>query len=325
VPSAIEIKGLTRVYRGSRKESEIRAVDGVDFDIAQGEVVALLGPNGAGKTTLVRMLSCLLRPTSGSARVGGHDLRESPEKVRANCGLSTEASGLYERLTARQYLTFFARLYGLADGDASTGAEKQLRAADLWDRRNDPLATFSKGMRQKINLARAVAHRPRVVFLDEPTSGLDVEAAGSIRQLILEMSQDGETTFLICTHNLPEAERLCGRIAIMRRGRVLVSGTPDELKRRLVGNHVLRVSLRKALPRHCQAVVSLPGVAEASLEGNQLVLQITADQDHTNPQIVRRLVESGADIIAFVGETRSLEDVYLHLVRREAEEDAMTS
>ena len=315
-PLAIETAGITRVYRRSGKAPELRAVDGVDLEVAQGEVMALLGPNGAGKTTMVRMLSCLIRPTGGTARVGGNDIRKDPEKVRRICGLSTEAPGIYERLTARQYLTFFARLYSVPDDEVSARVEEQLRAADLWDRRNDLLVTFSKGMRQKINIARAVVHRPRIVFLDEPTSGLDVEAANSIRKRVLAMSHDAETTFLICTHNLPEVERLCDRITIMRRGRVFATGTPAELRQRLTGGRVLRVRLRKGLPHHREVVASLPGVTEACVEGDELVIHVNAAEAEVNPQIVRRLVESGADVIACVSDERSLEDVYLHLVRQ---------
>jgi len=285
--------------------------------------MALLGPNGAGKTTMVRMLCCLIRPTGGTARVGGNDIRKAPEKVRSICGLSTEAPGLYERLTASEYLMFFARLYGVPDSNVSARVEEQLGAADLWGRRHDLLATFSKGMRQKINIARAVVHNPEVIFLDEPTSGLDVEAAAAVRERILDMSQRGETTFLICTHNLAEAERLCDRIAILRRGRVLATGTPHELRQRLVGERVLRVRLRKVLPLHREAAVSVPGVSGASIDADELVIHTNASQAETTPEIVRRLVESGADVIACVSDERSLEDVYLNLMRRDVEADGV--
>lgn len=322
---AIETRGITRVYRSPGKRPAIRAVDGVDLEVAEGEVTALLGPNGAGKTTMVRMLSCLVRPTEGTARVGGNDIREKPEKVRALCGISTEAPGLYERLTASEYLAFFAHLYGVSDKKVSARVEEQLLAAGLWDRRDDLLATFSKGMRQKMNIARAVVHRPRVVFLDEPTSGLDVEAAGAVRERILEMSQGTDTTFLICTHNLPEAERLCGHIAIMSQGRIVATGAPQELKRRFFGKRVFRVRLRQVLPQYRDAVASLSGVADVQVQDNGLVIHLDAGEEETNPQIIRRLVESGADIIAFVGEGRSLEEVYLHLMRQGAQEEEVTS
>lgn len=322
---AVQARGLTRIYRSSRKRAGVRAVDGVDLQVEQGEVLALLGPNGAGKTTMARLLACLLRPTQGTARIAGHDIRESPEKVRAVCGVSTEAPGLYERLTAREYLMFFARLYSVPEKEIGARVETQLRGADLWDRCDDRLATFSKGMRQKINIGRAVLHRPQVVFLDEPTSGLDVEAASMVRQHIQAMSKDAATTFVICTHNLPEAERLCTRIAVMNQGCIVATGSPEELKRRLFGQRVFRARLRKALPLHEKAVASLPGIEQVHLDGDELSVHITAVEEEVNPLIVRRLVESGAEVISFSSEGRSLEEVYLRLVHQEVEEEGETA
>ena len=322
MPFAIEASGLTRIYRGSRKRSAVRAVDKVDLQVEQGEVVALLGPNGAGKTTMVRLLACLLRPNEGTARVAGHDIRKEPEKVRAVCGLSTEAPGLYERLTAVEYLTFFARLYSVPEREMRPRIEAELQAAELWERRDDRLATFSKGMRQKVNMARAVLHRPQVVFLDEPTSGLDVEAAGVVREHILAMHEKQETTFLICTHNLPEAERLCTRIAVINQGRIVATGAPEELKRRLFGEQVFRVRLRAVSSGHREAVGSLPGVARVEADGSGLLIHLAAPEEEVNPAIIRRLVESGAEVISFASEGRSLEEVYLRLVHQENEKEA---
>lgn len=315
----IEATGLTRVYRGSRKREAIRAVDRVDLQIEEGEVVALLGPNGAGKTTMVRLLTCLLGPTDGTARVCGRDIREESSAVRAVCGLSTESPGLYERLTAEEYLTFFARMYAVPEGEIPGRVQAQLSAAGLWDRRADRLGGFSKGMRQKVNVARALVHRPRVVFLDEPTSGLDVEAARSVRQHIQELSQDAETTFLICTHNLPEAERLCSRIAVMNHGRIVATGAPEELKRRLFGGREFRVRLREALPRYQEAVRVVPGVESVGLDGDGLLVRIAAPEEEVNPVIVRRLVEAGANVVSFASAGRTLEEVYLRLVHQEDE------
>ena len=320
VSAAIEAHGITRIYRGSRKRVEVRAVDRVDLRIEQGEVVALLGPNGAGKTTMVRVLACLLRPTDGAASVCGYGIREQPDTVRAVCGLSTETPGLYEQLTAAQYLTFFARMYLVPEREIAPRVDDQLRSAGLWDRRADRLGTFSKGMRQKINIARALVHRPRVVFLDEPTSGLDVEAARSIREHIQELSQDADTTFLICTHNLSEAERLCGRIAVMNRGRIVATGSPQELKDRVFGGRALRIRLRQALPQHRDLVASLPGVEQAELENSQILARLSAAEEEVNPGIVRALVAVGADIISLSTEGRSLEDLYLRLVHSDSEE-----
>ena len=315
---AIEAHNLTRVYRGSRKRPEVRAVDGVDLEVEQGEVVGLLGPNGAGKTTMVRLLACLLRPTAGTARVAGCDIGGEAGEVRAACGVSMEAPGLYERLSAQAYLTFFARLYGLPEDTVAGRVKEQLEAAALWERRDDLLASFSKGMRQKMNVARALVHRPRVVFLDEPTSGLDVEAAAAVRDHILAMSQNADTAFLICTHNLPEAERLCGRIAVMNQGRVVATGPPEELKRQLFGERIFRVRLRRVLAQHREAVASAPGVVQVEMDEDCLVVHITAEPEEVNPEIVRRLVAAGAEVVSVAGEARSLEEVYLRLVHGDA-------
>jgi ABC-2 type transport system ATP-binding protein len=320
MPLAIETSGLTRVYRGSRKRAAVRAVDRVDLQVEQGEVVALLGPNGAGKTTMVRLLACLLRPNEGTAQVAGHDISNHPDRVRASCGVSTETPGLYERLTAIEYLVFFARLYSVPEPELAGRVQAQLEAAGLWDRRDDRLAAFSKGMRQKMNIGRALLHRPQVVFLDEPTSGLDVEAARAVRQHIQALSEDGKTTFVICTHNLPEAERLCTRIAVMNQGHIVATGAPEELKRRLFGQRVFRARLRQVLPRHQEAVSSLAGIEQVRTDGNELIIHISAPEEEVNPLIVRRLVESGAELISLSGEGPSLEEVYLHLVHQETPE-----
>jgi ABC-2 type transport system ATP-binding protein len=318
--TAIHTEQLARTYRGGKGREAIRAVDGVDLEVEQGAVLGLLGPNGAGKTTMVRMLSCLLHPTEGTARICGYDVREDPGKVRALCGVSPEAPGLYERLTAENYLAFFGRLYRVRESELGRRIEAQLRTAELWDRRGERLGSFSKGMRQKVNIARALLHRPRVVFLDEPTSGLDVEAARAIREHIQQLSQDAETTFFICTHNLPEAERLCSRIAVMNRGRIVATGTPEELKGGMAGERTLRAHLRAAAPGYQEAAARVAGVSAVEAANHDLLIKTGAPEAEVNPRVVRALVEAGAEIIAFTTEGRTLEDVYLHLVHQEAEE-----
>ncbi|MGY4707728.1 ABC transporter ATP-binding protein [Candidatus Bipolaricaulota sp. J31] len=297
----IRAEGLTRTF------GDVVAVEGLSFEVGEGEIVALLGPNGAGKTTTVRMLSCLIAPTAGRAWVGEHEVHEEPEAIRAMVGVLTETPGLYKRLSARQNLRFFAELYGIRD--ARDRIEKYLRFFGLWERRDDPVATYSKGMRQKLALARALLHEPRVLLLDEPTAGLDPESARSVREFIAELRGEGRTV-LLCTHNLPEAERLCDRILLLRT-RLIAQGTPEELKRRLFGT---RVVIELANPRPgIEAELRLPGVKSAELSGERLYLEVS-DPRRDNPVLVRRLVELGAEIVSVREEETTLEDVYHELM-----------
>jgi ABC-2 type transport system ATP-binding protein len=226
---AIETWDLTRAF-GDRV-----AVERLTFTAPRGAVFGFLGPNGAGKTTTVRMLAALIAPTSGSAVVTGYRLGEEDHAIRRNVGLLTESPGLYERLSARQNLLFFARLYDLDAARAEAQTERYLRMLGLWDRRDDPVGSFSKGMRQKLAIARALLHEPAIIFLDEPTAGLDPEAARTVREFIKELRAEGRTIFLT-THNLPEADELCDTIAVFRT-RLLRIGAPDAPRRTLRQQH----------------------------------------------------------------------------------------
>jgi len=230
--------------------------------------VALLGPNGAGKTTTARMLSCLIAPTSGRAWVDGRELNEDPSHIRATVGVLTESPGLYKRLSAWHNLRFFAELYGVRNAEEKI--EEYLRFFGLWERRNEPVATYSKGMRQKLALARALLHEPRVLLLDEPTAGLDPESARSVREFISELKGAGRAV-LLCTHNLPEAERLCDRIVLLRT-RLIAQGTPEELKRRLFGTKMV-VELANAFPGLVSSL-DIPGARSAELVGEKLYVEV---------------------------------------------------
>jgi ABC-2 type transport system ATP-binding protein len=310
---AVEAEGLTREFApaGRGVGERFRALDGIDLRVADGEVLGVLGPNGAGKTTLVRVLCCLLRPTAGSARVAGHRVPDEATAVRQACGLTTEGLGLYEQFRALDYLLWFARLYRIPRAQAEDDARALLTRAGLWDRRGDRLGTFSKGMRQKVNIIRALLHRPAVVFLDEPTSGLDVEAAIAVREQILELRRDRGTTFLICTHNLPEAERLCDRLAVIQGGRILAVDEPAALK---AGAGSLRVRLRTVPPVLINVIEGIPGIQQVEPVEDGLRLRL-AEPERDTPAAVRALVEAGAEILAVIPEGRSLEEVYLQLVR----------
>jgi len=274
--------------------------------VKAGEVLGLLGPNGAGKTTTVRMLAGLLGPSAGEAYVAGHSVTREPEKVRPRVGVVPENPGLYKRLTVRQNLRFFAELYGVRD---PRRVEEALALVGLADRAEEPVATLSKGLRQRLALARALVHDPPVLLLDEPTSGLDPEAAKEVRDLLAELSL-AHRAILLCTHNLAEAERLCHRIAVLKT-RLLAVGAPAELKARLFGRRIV-VTLARPAPGLPQ-VLNLPFVRSASLDGAKLFVAVEEPERH-NPLLVRRLVELGAEILYVEEEERTLEEVYLELV-----------
>ncbi|MDW8329209.1 MAG: ABC transporter ATP-binding protein [Candidatus Bipolaricaulota bacterium] len=295
----------------SRRFDGRLAVDRLSLAVYEGEVFGFLGPNGAGKTTTVRMLAGLIAPTSGRALIAGVDVVAEPQRVRSLVGVLTESPGLYEKLSVWQNLQFYADLYGLAP--STPQIERYLRLFDLWERRFDPVSALSKGMKQKLALARSLLHDPKVLFLDEPTAGLDPEAAKTVRDLIAALSQERRTIFL-CTHNLHEAEQLCDRIGLIKQ-RLLKVGTPHQLKRELYGHQIV-IDLRNPI-ESLDSQLNLPFVKGLRVEQTRLVIELENPQEQ-NPLLVRRLVELGAEI-QFVREAdRSLEDVYLQLVREES-------
>src|SRR5713101_4675857 len=227
------MKTVIRTEKLTKRFGDLAAVDGIDLDVREGEVFGFLGPNGAGKTTTLRLLCALIAPTSGSAEIAGFRLGRDDAKIRAAVGILTEQPGLYERQSAWDNLVFYATLYGLPPSVAKAQAERYLRLMGLWDRRGEATATFSRGMKQKMAIARAALHEPRILFLDEPTTGLDPDAARTVRDFIVTLRGQGRTVFL-CTHNLDEADRLCDRIAFFKR-RVLRLDTPANLRAELYG------------------------------------------------------------------------------------------
>lgn len=299
----IQTQGLTKRFNGNV------AVDQLSLEIATGEVFGFLGPNGAGKTTTVRMLACLIAPSAGTAEVAGFLVGEQDRKIRRHVGILTEAPGLYERLTAERNLEIYARLYEVQDVKGQV--ERYLRLLGLWDRRRDAAGTFSKGMKQKLAIARALLHEPRILFLDEPTAGLDPEAAKLVRDFVAELRTQGRTIFL-CTHNLDEAERLCDRIAVFNQ-RLRVVDTPTALRRDLFGRQVV-IHMAHGAEQWVSVAQEMDAVREVQAVDNKLVVSLDEPERH-NPELIRRLVERNAQI-QFVGELRhSLEDVYLQMVR----------
>jgi ABC-2 type transport system ATP-binding protein len=293
----------------TKRFGPILAVDGLSLDVREGEVFGFLGPNGAGKTTTVRMLTCLIGPTQGTATVAGFRVGQQDTLIRRTVGLLTETPGMYDNLSAEINLRIFADLYEVKDVRGQV--EKYLKILGLWDRRQDAVGTFSKGMKQKLAIARALLHEPRILFLDEPTAGLDPEASHLVREYVAELRKEGRTIFL-CTHNLDEADRLCDRVGVFKT-HLLVQDTPANLRRSVFGRKVV-VHLHAADERLAERVRALPFVREVKAVDNKLVITLD-DPEAQNPEVVRMLVGAGADVV-YVGELRhSLEDVYLQLVK----------
>lgn len=305
----IRTEGLTRRFGATV------AVEGLDLQVGEGELLGLLGPNGAGKTTTVRMLAGLIAPTAGRAFVGGHAVGREDDRIREIVGFLTEAPGLYEKLSAWRNLDFYGRLHRLPEGLRRERIAHYLRLLGLWERRDELVAGFSRGMKQRLAVARAILHEPRVLFLDEPTNGLDPESARTVRGIIEELHQAGRT-IVLCTHNLVEADWLCDRVAIVKQ-RLLRIDTPASLRAELYG-HQVAVGLRELRPELVAAVRALPFVVETHVvevgqNGSTLAVRL-ADPSEQTPELVRALVGAGAAIQS-VGDLRaSLEDVYLDLV-----------
>lgn len=313
----IETHQLTKQFHVSGSEP-FTAVDGVNLQVPAGEVLALLGPNGAGKTTTVRMLAAVLEPTRGWARVAGFDVVQDAAAVRSRVGVLTEVPGLYERMKAREYLDFFARLYRLPAAEHRRRAEHLMERLSLAHALNARIGTFSKGMKQKLAIVRAMLHDPLVLLLDEPTSAMDPHSARLVRDSLAAL-RDDRRAIVICTHNLAEAETLADRFAIIKRGSIITQGTPDELKQRLLGAPLMELRLTSAVDGLEPA---LRGMLAVERVGEDWVRYRTDTPHETNPRLLRWLTERGRDVMTLSEVPQSLEEVYLQVVEAEREESA---
>jgi len=302
----IETVGLTRNFK------DIVAVEDLTLNVNDGEVFGFIGPNGAGKTTTVRMLCCLINPSRGSAYVNGLDITHPADriKIRALIGLLPETPGLYESLSAQRNLDFFAKLYGVPTDERDRRIKALLTTLDVWDRRDDPVVKFSKGMKQKIAIARALVHEPSFLFLDEPTSGLDPQASLTVRNYLMDLKKEGITIFLN-THNLDEAEKLCDRIGVIQRS-LLAVGSPEELSSKFWGRATV-IQLRSVTAQMVHALESLSSVRKVSESDGKLLVELEYP-DRDNPLIVKTLVDNGAQIESVNELRHGLEDIYLKLI-----------
>jgi ABC-2 type transport system ATP-binding protein len=291
----------------SKKFNNFLAVDQVSLEVKSGEVLALLGPNGAGKTTTLRMLTSVLRPTSGWARIAGYDVVTQAAEVRASVGILTEQHGLYGRMTALEYLDFFGQIYRMPLPVRRSRTDGLLEQFGLWEDRKRRIGEYSKGMRQKLALARALYHNPPVLLMDEPTSAMDPESARLVRDAIHGL-RSANRAIIICSHNLAEAEELADKIAIIHRGRIIISGAVDELKTHLLGAPQFEVRLGASL----QAVdISLPHPAKEIGKGDNWIRYQAANPMEANPLVVEYLVSKSLPVIRLAEVPRSLEKAYL--------------
>ncbi len=306
VPSSLMIE----TYDLSKNFNDFKAVDGVTLRVEPGQILALLGQNGAGKTTTVRMLTALLNPTRGWAQVNGYDVVKQAADVRASVGVLTEQHGLYVRMTGQEYLDFFGEVYRLEPAARNARGKYLLEYFGLSEASRKRVGEYSKGMRQKLALARALMHEPPVLLLDEPTSAMDPESARLVRDEIARL-KSAQRTIVICTHNLAEAESLADIIAIIYRGRILLSGTLDELKQQILGPVEYEAQLSR--PWRVDGL-SLPGGVTLSEDnGSKLRFRVERPQE-TNPLLLRRLAEIQAPVVTLQEVPRSLEQVYLKVM-----------
>lgn len=309
--SIIEVNDLRRTFGHNV------AVDRMTFNVEPGEVFGLLGPNGAGKTTTVRLLNGILPPSDGTARVFGLHPTTHGEDIRRKTGVLTETPALYERLSARENLEFFATLQEIPEADLSRRVDEMLEFFELTSRAKDKVETFSKGMKQRLALARALIHKPPLLFLDEPTAALDPEAAQQVHDLIASLSHANGQTVVLATHNLFEAQRLCDRVAIMNRGKILALGSLKELARKLWPVTWVDITFHvKPKENVADTLKAHRGVIQVSAEDEALAVQV--ENEDVIPEVVRHLVEKGESILRVNPRDYTLEDIYFALQAGEA-------
>jgi len=306
----IEAVNLTKEF------GEFTAVKDVSLNVLEGEVLALLGPNGAGKTTTVRMLGSILKPTRGYARIAGYDTVKEAKSVRRVIGLLTEFPGLYLRMKGLDYLSFFGELQGMSSKLIRQRSEELLKRFELWEVRDKQVGKYSKGMKQKLTLVRAMLHDPQVLFLDEPTSAMDPHSAKLVRDALANLRYE-KRTIVLCTHNLAEAEQLAGRITIVSRGQIIAQGTPVELKQRLLGDPLMEIRLAmplNGLVNHLEDWVNIVA------HGQDWIRYTVSDPTQFNPLLLTELARQNIPIITLSEVSRSLEEVYLRIVETDQTE-----
>ncbi len=309
---AVLVDQLTRDFASD--SGLVRAVDNLSLEVPAGVVFGFLGPNGAGKTTTLRLLLGLLEPTSGRAEVLGLDTMDEADQVRARCGALLEHTGVYEQMSAEDNLEFYGRVWRLPRGERKARIKELLSHIGLWERRKDPVGKWSRGMKQKLALARTLLHRPALIFLDEPTAGLDVQSAVEVRSDLAALAAREGVTVFLTTHNMTEAEKLCSRVAVIREGGLVAIGHPDELRARAGGPRV-EISGKGFTEDALQLLRERPEVGAASASNGHLSIDL-AREAATAP-LVSLLVSAGAEVEEVRRGKASLEEVFLTLMEEE--------
>ena len=299
---------MIEVESVSKSFGRIRALDNLSFSVAEGELMGIIGHNGAGKTTAIRIIAGILHPDSGTVRVGGHDVTEDPLSVKSMIGYLPEEPNLYERFRAGDLLRYFGELYGVPRDVLDDRIAELLELVGMTDRAMDPINTFSKGLRQRIGIARALIHDPPIIIFDEPTMGLDPATAFSIREFIRDLK--GSKTMILCTHYMEEAEYLCDRVAIINQGRILDIGTPDELKSKVRGDLVLEVKVRDISPVSEGDLMMVPGVKSVEVDGSRLMVSL-----ENREAISAVIMELGDNVSGVNTREATLNDVFIESLR----------
>jgi ABC-2 type transport system ATP-binding protein len=304
--NVIEVKNLTKKF------GDITAVDSLTFHVAEGEVFGLLGPNGAGKTTTIRMLCCLISKTSGDAQISGYQVGNGADSlaIRKLIGLVPDNIGLYEELSAYENLDYYGKLYECTEEERKEKIEYFLTMLDLWEKRDQPISDYSKGMKQKVAIARALIHDPKLLFFDEPTANLDPESSRVVRDFILKLKKEGKTIF-INTHNLDEAQRICDRIGILKT-KLLTVSTPEQLEKTVWGSRTV-IQVEEINDQILAAVRKLKP-KDLSVEENRIILTI-ADPEKENPDFIEEIVSAGGRIQYVTQLNPGLEETYIKVIQ----------
>jgi ABC-2 type transport system ATP-binding protein len=298
----IKIDSLTKSF------GRIKALNDLNLEIGRGELLGIIGSNGAGKTTTIRIICCILKPDSGDVLVDGHSIQTDPIKIKSMIGYLPEEPNLYERFKARELLRYFAELYGVPKGEIESRIEELLELVGMSDRADDKINTFSKGLRQRVGIARALIHDPPIIIFDEPTMGLDPATANTIRGFIRKLK--GKKTIILCTHYMDEAESLCDRVAIVNKGQIIDIGTPEYLESKVHGDIILKVRVNNPQSIDTNKIKNICSVDALSIDGNEFSVSLNSRKD------ISQIVDVfGEEVVSVNTKEPTLEDVFINTVK----------